>query len=128
MPADLFTLQGQWGTSPQTGGLLGSGATGLLTPILEQVTLDEKQLAQYDLTSDSPQVVDFGGVTNANVVIIACDRKVRVRITTTDGATQSIPVDDTLILISRTVAVTAIDLTRVPATETNVAVFLGEKA
>jgi len=108
--------------------MLASGAAALLTQILEQVTIDEKNLVTYDLTSDSAQVVAFGGVANANVLIIATDRKVKVRVTSADGATQAIPVDDTLILISRTVPITAVDITRVPATETHVSVFLGEKA
>lgn len=128
MPTDLFSIQGQWSTSPQTGGLLASGAAALLTPILEQMSLDEKQVATYDLVGDSPQSIAFGGVTNANVVIIAATRKVRARLTSADGSQQSIPIDGLAILISRSVPFTALDLTRVPATDTDVAVFLGQKA
>jgi len=129
VPTDLFKIQGQWSTSPQDGGLLMSGAAPIgPTPINESVTLDEKDLNSIKLSGDGAVAVPFGSVANAHVVVIQSDRKVMVRLTSADGATQAIPVDGYLQLISRSVPFTAIDLTRVPATLTNVSVFLGEKA
>jgi hypothetical protein len=128
VPTDLFKLSVQWGTRPQDGALLQSGAAAITAPIQEYLTLDEKNLDQYQLTSDSPQAVGFGGVANANVLIVSSDRKVMVQVTSADGTAQAIPCDDQLIVISRTVPITAVSLTRVPATLTNVSVFLGESA
>jgi hypothetical protein len=109
--------------------MLRSGAVPVgPTPINEVVTLDEKNLDQYTLTADAAQAVSFGGVTNAHVVIVSADRPITVRLTSAAGAVQAIPVDDQIVIISRTSPFTAITLTRTPATLTNVNVFLGEKA
>jgi len=129
VPTDLFRLQGQWSTSPQDGGLLRSGAAPIgPTPVNECVTLDEKTLDCIQLASDGPQSVAFGGVARANVVVIQADKKIDALLTSADGTAQVVPVDGTFVLITRTVPVTAISLTRVPATLTNVNVFIGEKA
>lgn len=109
--------------------MLRSGAPPVgPTPIVESVVLDEKNLDQYTLTADAPQAVAFGGVTNAHVLIVSTDQKVKVTVTSADGSSQAIPCDGQLILISRSVPITAVTLTRVPATLTTAFVFLGEKA
>lgn len=126
--ADLFKLSGQWGTSPQTGSLLASGAASLLAPINESVILAQKNFDDYRLLVDTPIAVAFGGVTNAHVVVVFTDRKIRVRLTSADGAAQAVPVDGYLTIISDAVPFTAIDLTRVAAQETRVKVFIGEKS
>lgn len=128
MPTSQFHFVGQWDAVPQSGGLLASGAISSRAPINEYVTLDAKQDAEYDLVSDAPHVVAFGGVTNANIVIIFTDRPITVTLTSSAGATQVIAIDDMVTIISRTVAYTAISITRTPATEAHVTVFLGEKA
>lgn len=128
MPTWLFTLQGNWSACPQTGGLLASGAIKDSSPISEQVTLQQKNEGSYQLTVDSPVVVDFGGCTNASVIMIVADRKIDVTLTSADGTAQVIPVDGRLDLISRSVPYTAISLTRVAAQLTNVNVFVGMKA
>lgn len=126
--ADKFQIVGSWGTSPQTGSLLASGRASELAPINEAVMLSVKNgQDDYILDVDTPVPVSFGGVTDANVVVIFSDRKIRVRLTSADGALQSIPVDGTLMLICETVPFTAIDLTRVLAQETRVTVFIGQK-
>lgn len=127
--SDKFTLQANARATPNSTLPLGSGCPTIDIPFDEEVTLATKNYEEVGLSVDTPVAVSFGGVTNASVVIISTvnGAKVTVRITSADGATQSIPIDDTLILISRSVPVTAIDLTRVPATDTNVKVFLGEK-
>jgi hypothetical protein len=129
VPTDLFKITGQWGTAPQDGGLLRSGAAPIgPTPISETVTLDQKNLVSYTLNADAVQAVAFGGVVNCHVLVVESDRKVKVRVTSADGAVQSIPCDGFLQIISKSVPFTAIDLTRQPAVLTNVSVFLGEKA
>jgi len=125
---DKFTIQGSWSTTPQTGVLLASGAPSLLAPISETVTLAQKYFDDYVLSLDAVQVVAFGGVVNANVIEISCDRKIKARFTSADGATQVIPVDGHLSLISKTAPFTALDLQRVVGQETRVKVFLGQKS
>ena len=129
--ADLFKLTGSYSTQPAVGAPSASPQV-VSTGINESITLAQKSLDDYVLTADAAQVVDFGGLlpVGAHLVIIkvASGGKVKVRITTTDGATQSIPVDSVLHLISLSVPVTAIDLTRIPGTPTEVTVFLGQSA
>lgn len=108
--------------------MLRSGAASISAPVNAFVTLNAKNTDDYDLLSDSPQAVAFGGVAVANIVIINSDRKIMLTLTSADGAAQTIPCDGEVYLISRTVGFTAISLTRIPATETHVKVFLGEKA
>lgn len=125
--ADKFTLSGVYGTAPVTGALLASGSPAITAPINESVMLEEKNFDDYKLTVDTAVDVAFGGVTDAHVIQIFSDRKVKVRLTSADGATQSVPVDGHLSLISKTVPFTAIDLTRVAGQETRVKVFIGQK-
>lgn len=126
--SDKYLLTGSWGTTPQTGALLASGATSLQTPINEAVTCAQKNFDDYDLTTDLPVNVAFGGVATANVVNIFSNRPITVRLSSAAGNLQSIPVDGWLMLGSKTVAYTAVDLTRVPGQETLVKVFLAQKS
>ena len=127
--SDLFKIVGSWGTTPQTGSLLGSGAASELAPICESVVLALKNGQDtYVLGVDTPVPVAFGGVTNANVIVIFSNRKITLRLTSADGALQAVPCDGLLVLISKTVPYTAIDMTRVAAQETSVRVFIGEKS
>lgn len=66
------------------------------------------------LGTDTPEAIAFGDLTGAHVVLLkATGGKVRARLTSTDGSQQAVPVDDVLFLVSRSVPITAIDLTRV---------------
>ena len=107
--------------------MIASGAISDSAPINESVTLDAKTPGQYELLNDAPVSVAFGGVVDANVVVIFSDRPITVTLTSTAGAA-SVVCDDMVFIISRTTPYTAITLTRTPATDTNVTVFLGEKA
>jgi hypothetical protein len=124
--ADVFKLEGSYSTHPTSGS--PSGNPEIDAPISERVGLKNKTVGYYELTADAPVSVDFGGLANVNVLYLkTVGGKVRVRITSSDGATQSIPVDTVLAIISKSVAITAIDLTRVAGVDTNVRVFLGER-
>ena len=122
-------FQGSLRVQPQVGLPLGSGCPTFAFPFDEVETLAVKHYDEPTLTVDTPVPVDFGSVTNAAVIVISVANglKVVAQITSADGVDQAVPVDDTLILFSRTVPVTAINLTRVPATATKVKIFLGEK-
>jgi hypothetical protein len=123
--ADVFNLGGNYTTQPASGA--PSADPSFIAPIDETMTLVHKHFDTIDLGSDLATPVDFGGVTNCHVAIIkTVGGKVMVRVTSADGTTQSIPVDQFFVVMSNTVPITAIDLTRVPGQVTTVKVFLGE--
>lgn len=125
--ADVYSLQGSYSTKPTGGNPSGDPEVEAL--LSERVTLQNKTLGLYDLSADAPVAVDFGGLTNVNVLVIkTVGGKARVRVTSTDGSTQAIPVDSLLILHTKSVPITAIDLTREAGIDTTVRVFLGERA
>lgn len=122
--SDLFKLSGDYTTSC---GCNTSGVPQVAAPISETLALAKKTTSRETLTTDSPVAVSLNGLTSAHVVVIkTIGGKVRVRLTSSDGATQAIPVDSFCVLISQSVPVTAIDLTRVTGRSTTVEVFLGE--
>lgn len=108
-------------TSRDTADTDGSWDLGLeyeATETFDRVTRDV-----VDLDDDDPHAVAFGDLPSAALVFLkAIGGKCRARITTTDGATQSIPIDPVGFLVSLSVPVTAIDLTRVAASGVTVRV------
>jgi hypothetical protein len=125
--ADNFTLEGFWRSEPKVAALVASGCPTFQTPLSETVLLAKKQFADVALDLDAVEVVPFGDVTNAHVVMIKATKKVIARLTSADGALQVVPVDTILHLISESVPYTAIDLQRVAGQATSVKVYLGEK-
>jgi hypothetical protein len=126
--ADTFSLAGSYQSTPAFGSPSGVGS--IIAPIDEELVLTEKFYDSIDLSTDAPFNVSFGGgVTQAAVVILkAIGGKVRVRVTSTDGSQQSFPLDSFAVIMSVSVPITAIDLTRVPGTATTVDVFLGQNS
>lgn len=123
--SDLFVLAGSYSTTPQVGS--PSGIASIPAPIDEEQILTAKHYDTIPLSVDTPVAIQFGGVTNAHVVIVkVTGGKVRVRLTSTDGAAQAVPVDSFFAAISQSVPVTAIDLTRSPGVASVVDVFLGQ--
>jgi hypothetical protein len=93
-----------------------------------QQTLQQTSQQQYMLTTNTPQVVNFGGLLQATVVQIVVDASViDIEITTVDGASQIIPIDAggafTWACLSK--PITAITLVGQAAQTINVFVFLG---
>lgn len=111
-----------------TGALLQSGAVGLQAPVNDVVIVAEKHYSDYDLATDAPVNVDFGGVAVANVVDVTCSRPITVQLTGPAGTNQAITVDGWLRLGAKTSGYTAISLTRTPAVETTVRVFVAQKS
>ncbi len=125
--ADTFALSGTWTTTP--GGVAVSGAPAFVAPLATTMTLAFKQTTTYELTADNVQTVDFGGLTEADIVVITTvGGKVRVRYTSDDGDEQAVPVEGILVLQNSTVPITAIDLLRAPGVTVTVYVFLGQEA
>lgn len=99
----------------------------VLGQLLESLYLTDKLTGNLALGADSPVSVGFGSIVNASVIILRSTSKVRARITSADGSTQSVPVDPLFVLLAGSVPVTAIDLTRLAGVNTNVTLFLGER-
>jgi hypothetical protein len=125
--ADTFTLSGSYESKPASVGS-ASGAASISAPIDEVVQLETRTQVELTLTSDSAVAVSIPGASNINVVVIrTVGGKVKARISSSDGATQSVPVDPFMALITESVNITALDVTRVAGQETTVQVFLGER-
>ena len=125
--ADVFELSGTYGTS--TGGVAVSAVPEVSAPISEKLSLIRKAISRITLSTDVAVAIDLSGLTQINVLIIkTIGGKVMARITSADGSTQAVPVDSFFAIISSSVPITAVDLTRVVGTSTTVEVFLGEKA
>jgi len=125
--ADTFILSGTYSTNPTQGN--PSAVPSLSAPIDERLQLDNKTVQYFDLTSDAPVAVQFPSGFAANLLIVKTEGgKVRVRITSSDGTTQAIPVDKFLVLFTESVDITAVDLTRELGVEVLVNVFMGDQA
>lgn len=124
--SDAFKLNGSYQALPLSAPL--SFAPTITANIDEALTILAKQVSEMTLNADAPASVAFGGVTNAHIVILKADNKVKALVTSADGVAQAVPFDTYWILMSESVPVTAITLTRVPGTVTTVRVFLAEKA
>lgn len=123
--ADTFKLSGEFSSSTTAGD--PSGELELSSIVEEAVSLANKAVGRYDLTSDAEQSVNLGGLSGVNVLVVkATGGKVKVKLTSADGSAQAVPVDGFAILISRSVPFTAMSLTRVAGTETIVNLFMGQ--
>lgn len=121
---DQFTLTGSWQSSPQTSGAVNSPDTS--TPLSETQTVVERNISSITLGVDTAVVLPFAGVTNAQIVIISTENlNLRAALTSVAGTTQIIPINDLLILVSRTEPITAITLTRTAGVSTPVKFYLG---
>jgi hypothetical protein len=130
---DRFVLQGTFASQPaaldQPSGDAGDGGT-----IDERLLVVRKQNLRIDLSVDTPVAVPVlvaaNGpfVSGAHVLVIKpLGGKVVARLTTADGAIQSIPVDGFLSLISLSSPITALDFIRVAGVSTTVKLFMAEK-
>lgn len=123
----VFAIVGSYSATPASGS---PSADPIVTaPLDERQMLATLQYSQLTLTSDTPVSLPLGGLTSANVLIVkAVGGKVRVRITSADGSQQAVPVDTFLALMSASVPMTAVDVTRTPGVQTVIRYFLGQKA
>ncbi len=127
MAYKILELQGSVTIDNQAG--MVSGQPAVAASINERMTSTSDLSAKYILTADTAQSVNLGGLANVNFLSVrAVGGKIRVRITSSDGTSQSIPVDPILVLRSDSVNITALDLTRLANTETEVHIVLAERA
>jgi hypothetical protein len=126
--ADVFRLSGEFSAAPAVFDLGVQQPPETLGALLHTLYLTRRLVATVSLSGDAPVSVGLGALTGAHAIILQSTAKVRARLTSSDGVQQAVPVDPLAILLSRAVPVTALDLTRLSGTATEVQVFLGEKA
>ena len=125
--SDNFQFVGAWSTTPL--GQPTSFVAGITTPIQESFVLSAKSLGEFVLTEDSAMALPFGGVTNANIVIMKAlpgGGPVTAAVTSAAGTAQKDPFDTYFINMSEGVPITAITLTRTAGVLTTVEFFLGQ--
>lgn len=122
--ANAFTLTGEWRVSASTGR--PSLDPAFTASINEAITLDKRHFWQATLESDALTTVDMGGL-NAHVLIVDATAKCKLHITSADGTAQVIPISS-LVLINRDVPITALSVTRLAGTDTDIKVFVGQSA
>lgn len=109
--------------------LLGSGQAQVAASFEEQLSVESVLVTNLTLSSDSPVSLSLGPLTGVNLLSIrAVGGKIRVRVTSSDGTSQGLPVDPVLVLMSDSVDITAIDLTRTANIETEVFVVMAQKS
>ena len=124
-----FTLTGNYATSPVTGPMSGFPMTQ--TPIQELMQFRSAPITpEFLLTDDTVHVVDLCGLAAVNVLALkVVGSKITLRVTSTDGADQAIPVDGFFIDMTRTVPITALSIQRLTGgVQTTVSIFMGERA
>ena len=95
----------------------------------ERMTLDHSLATSFELDGDAPVSIPFGALTEVNVIYVrTVGGKVRLRATSADGTAQAFPVDPYCVILSASVGITALDVTRVPATPTVVTILIGKKS
>ena len=126
LSASLARALAQEGITVDSGDI----RSALDTIISEMMTLQAKHLDELTLSADAPLAVAFGGVASANLVILKATSggPVNAIVTSASGASQAIPFDTYLILMTNGIPITALSLQRQPATLTVVEVLLGQKA
>lgn len=126
MSFQTLELNGSLSLKPPVGS--PSGQPSVIATFLEKVSLERQLVANYTLSGDTAVSVTLTPLTGVNFLMVkASGGELRVRITSTDGSTQAIPVDSLLVLISNTVDITAIDLLREAGIQTEVFLVLGQK-
>lgn len=125
--SDTFALVGNWSTTPL--GQPTSFIAAITTAIQESFILAAKTDGQLTLSSDGSQAVSFGGVSDANIIILKAlpgGGPVTAILTSAAGAAQEVPFDTYLIIMCEGTPYTALSLERTPSTLTTVAYFLAQ--
>lgn len=125
--ASSFALTGSYTATPS--GAYASADPMVSASLDERMSLSNEIVSQLSLTTDAPVSLPFGTMSAVNLVVIkVAGEPVTVRITSTAGATQAIPVDTFFSLFSRSKDIAAIDVIRNPGSLTAIRYFLGKAA
>lgn len=124
--ADTFTISGDWASVAASG--TPNGYPAFTAPLAVRKTLESKLFQSVELTANQAVAVTFGTLTAAHVLIIASTAKLKVTVTSTDGATQSFPCENLLMLINDSVPITALTIQRFAGQDTTANIFIGQQA
>lgn len=125
--ASTFALTGTYQALPPFGSV--SGDPMITAPIDERQTLELETAGQLLLSTDGPTALPFAGLTDASVVAIkVTGGRAVLRLTSSEGAAQAVPVDSFCVLMSGAVPFTAATIERQPGSPVMVKYFLGQRA
>lgn len=125
--AETLLLNGQLSITPSPAcGCDPALAT--LIQLSESMSIAAKLATAFVVPSDAAFPVDLTTVPEVHALFINATAKVKLTITTADGAAQVIPVDPMMIWFSSSVPITALSITRVASTDTTVSLVLGNEA
>jgi hypothetical protein len=125
--AETLQLNGQFSINPSPACSCDADLGTLIT-LSESMSVDAKLATAFALSADPAFPIDLTTVPEVNALFIEASQKVKLTITTADGAAQVIPVDPMMIWFSESVPITALSITRLAATTTSVRLVLGQKA
>lgn len=123
---EILTLTGQLSFNPTHAECGVDSDLSTVVNLQESLSIAAKQMLTFSLSSDLAFPIDLTTTPNVNMLYIDVSSKVKLTITTADGATQVVPVDPVMFWISSTVPITALSITRLAGTDTNVKVILGD--
>lgn len=104
-----------------------AGYPSTITELAERFNTGQVVVKSYTLSADAAQVVQLDGLSGVNFLMVKTDgNHVKLTVSSADGASHSVPVDTLYISISRTVAYTALSLTRDAGVSTDVTVLFAK--
>lgn len=122
--SETFSIDGDWKTVSPAGG---QGVISAVAELFTDLVIKRKQVVELDLTSDAAVAVALGGSIDA-LVVSTIGGRATVRITHAGGATQIIPVNALLVLVTEDYQISALDVARETGVNVQVSVFFAEKA
>lgn len=110
--SDTLTLSGQVAILPDsTSDADLSGDFEIKVPLSQTLTLSRKEGVTVVLADTTPVAVNLGALVNVHALIIRTNLAISVTVTSASGASQVIPVDSLLVLLTATTPITAITVT-----------------
>lgn len=122
-----FALIGSYTATPS--GAYPSGDPMVTASLDERMSLSNESVSQLVLDSEGFQSLPLCALDSVNLIVLkVLGNPVTVRLTSSAGVTQAVPVDSFFTLFSRGSNITAIDVARTPGSLTTIKYFLGQKA
>lgn len=111
------------------GYAMPSGDPLITAPVDERQTLGLELAGQLLLLDDSETPLPFGGLSEASVVVLkAVGSAIKVRLTSTAGSEQVVPLDSFMVLMNASDPFTAITVQNQTLAPVTVKFFLGQRA
>ena len=123
----VLQIHGGYHCEPQCPNVVSVQCGAVLT---HAVALSEVKYSSYLISTPADQTIGLDALNSISVVIVQTSAPIIVKLTSASGADQAIPVNDCLLLISKTSPFTAMSIAAASAMTTAavVQVFLGQNA